>query len=279
VLFAASMEKLAVIYPDEKAIIRYSLASFRPETDTILDVRQRPTAAAMGSATAGPLILGGIPAQQNASKMSLAFLDLDTLAEVPIAKAEGVFAVSFGSAAHLRVSADGRTLGAWFTQLRPSGLQAARLDGNTIRGAYLEETAGHVTPGPDGQTIYTEKGLFSADGKPLGRKEPAVPAVHGGGFLTVSDIPPAEQGKQPTGARRVSVWETGRDTPVAKFDGLPGFDGMRDAFVRDVAPLALDKRLFLVPEAGILVVVPPTADKLHVYRLDAARGEPKKGGG
>jgi hypothetical protein len=31
--------------------------------------------------------------------------------------------------------------------------------------------------------------------------------------------------------------------------------------------------------AGILVVVPPAGDKLHVYKLDAGMGEPKKGGG
>ncbi|HKB00746.1 MAG TPA: hypothetical protein VKD90_00940, partial [Gemmataceae bacterium] len=61
-------------------------------------------------------------------------------------------------------------------------------------------------------------------------------------------------------------------------DGLPGFDGKRDPFERD-NPLPLDKRLFLVPEAGILVVVPPTADRLHVYKLAATQGEPKKGGG
>ncbi|MBO0699777.1 MAG: hypothetical protein J2P46_15375, partial [Zavarzinella sp.] len=274
VLFAAGMEKLAVVYPDEKLVIRYSLATFKPETDATLDVRQRPTAAAMGSATAGPLILGGIPAQGNASKMQLMFVDLDTLTEVPIAKAEGAFEVTFGSAAHLRASADGRTLGAWFAQLEPSGLQTARLDGNTITGSYRRASVGHVTPGPDGQTVFTAKGLFSAKAEPVARKEPAVPAVYGGAFLTVTDVPAGA----PAGAKRVTVWEPGRAAPTATFDGLPGFDGKHDPFERD-NPLALDKRLFLVPEAGILVVVPPAADKLHVYKLDAGKAPAKKGGG
>ena len=81
-------------------------------------------------------------------------------------------------------------------------------------------------------------------------------------------------------SRGVGVNSTGRcSKPVTKFDGLPGFDGGRDAFERNVAPLALDRRLFLVPEAGILVVVPPAADKLHVYKLHVGKGEPKKGRG
>jgi hypothetical protein len=278
VLFAAGMEKLAVVYPDEKLVIRYSLATLRPEIDAPLEARQRPTAAAMGNATAGPLILGGIPAQGNASKMLLLFLDLDTLAEVPIAKAEGDFRVTFGSAAHLRASADGRTLGAWFAQLLPSGLQLARLDGNSISGSYKPDTVGHVVPGPDGQTVFTEKGLFNAKGEPVPPKVPAIPAVHGGGFLTVTDVPKSEQPTPADGAKRVAVWEPGKDAPSVKFDGLPGFDGKRDPFERD-NPLALDKQLFLVPEAGILVVVPPTADRLHVYKLAPTKGEPKKNGG
>jgi hypothetical protein len=266
VLFAAGMEKLMVIYPEEKVVLRYSLASFKLEADISLEVRQRPTTAAMGSATSGPLILGGVPSQNNASKMALTFVDLDTMKEVLIDKAEGDFKVSFGAAAYLRASANGQTLGAWLAQLRPSGLQVARLKDNTIGGSYLAETVGHVTPGPDGQTIFTEKGIYNTKGEPTGKRDPAVPAVHGHWYLTL--VPNA---KGPAGAQRVTVWETGKESPLAEFDDLPGFDGKRDPFERDNPTLALDRRLFLVPEAKVLVVVPPAANKLHVYRLDAPK--------
>lgn len=266
ILFAASMEKLLVIYPDEKVVLRYSLASFKLETDINLEVRQRATAAAMGSATAGPLILGGIPAQNNASKMALTFLDVDTMKEIAIDKAEGDFKVTFGAAANLRASADGRTLGAWLTQLRPSGLQVARLSGNTIGGSYLADSVGHVTPGPDGQTIFTEKGMYTTKGEPTGKRESAVPAVQGNWFLTL-----AASMKGPSGAQRVSVWQMGMDAALAEFEDLPGFDGKRDPFDRDNPTLALDRRLFLVPDAKILIVVPPAANKLHVYRVEPGK--------
>src|SRR5205085_11222982 len=112
----------------------------------------------------------------------------------------------------------------------------------------------HVTPGPDGQTIFTEKGMYTAKGEPTGKRESAVPAVLGNWFLTL-----AASIKGPAGAQRVSVWQMGKETPLAQFDDLPGFDGKRDPFDRDNPELALDRRLFLVPDAKILIVVPPAA--------------------
>ena len=266
ILFAAGMEKLLIIYPDEKQVHRYSLASYKLEDDIALEVRQRPTAAAIGSATAGPLVLGGIPAQNNASKMVLSFLDLVTLKEVWIEKAEGDFKVGFGAAAHLRASADGRTLGAWLTQLRPSGLQVARLADNTISGSYLAESVGHVTPGPDGQTIFTEKGMYTTKGEQTGKREAAVPAAHGNWYLTLSP-----NAKGPADARIIRIWEMGKDTAIQEFDDLPGFNGKRDPFERDTPSLALDRKFFLMPEAKVMIVLPPVANKLHVYRIDAMK--------
>ena len=69
----------------------------------------------------------------------------------------------------------------------------------------------------------------------------------------------------------MTVWKKGKDAPLAQFDDLPGFDGKRDPFERDNPTLALDHRLFLVPDAKILIVVPPAANKLHVYRVESGK--------
>ena len=103
-LIAAGMSKILVVYPTEKQVVRYDLATFAPDLDAPLLTAQKPTDVAMGSATVGPLVVGGIPSQGNASKMSLMFLDVETLNEVPIDRAEGEFKVTFGAAAHLRIS-------------------------------------------------------------------------------------------------------------------------------------------------------------------------------
>ena len=260
-LFAAGMDRLVVVYPAEKTIVRYALATLKYEADAALETPQRPTFAAMGSGTAGPLILGGVPSQKNASRMALTFLDLETFKEVKIDKAEGDFQVTTAAAAHLRVSADGRTLGLWRAELLPSGVQIARLAGNTIQGSYRADSAGEVTPGPDGQKVYTEQGVYHLDARPEDSRTPVVPAVEGAGHLSVSG-PPA-------GKRTVAVWGSAADKPLATFDDLPGFNGQRDPFQRDNPNLALDHRLFWVPSARVLIVVPPAADRLHVYAVGA----------
>jgi hypothetical protein len=260
-LFAAGMDKLVVVYPVEKSIVRYALATLKYEADAPLETTQRPTFAAMGSGTAGPLVLGGVPSQMNASRMALTFLDLETFKEVKIDKAEGDFQVTTAAPAHLRVSADGRTLGLWRAELLPSGVQIARLAGNTIRGAYKADSAGEVTPGPDGQKVYTEQGVYDLDARPEDSRTPVVPALEGTGHLSVSG--PA------AGKRTVRVWGPAADKPLATFDDLPGFNGQRDPFQRDNPNLALDHRLFWVPPARVLILVPPAADRLHVYAVGA----------
>lgn len=256
VLFAAGMSKLLVVYPDEKQILRFSLPDGKLELDAELDLRPKPVAAAMGSATAGPLVLGGPVTQNNASKLGLTFLDVETLKEVRIDKADGDLKVGFASAANLRISADGRTLATWYKQLQPSGLQLVRLAGNTLTGVHKAEGVGHVTPGPYGQLIYTEKGMYNLKGEPVEVRQPSVPAVHGPNLLSLIDAP--------GGAKSVAVW-MGEDDPRGVYTTLPGFDGKKDPFERDIPTLALDKRLFLVPDAKALVVVPPAADRFLVY--------------
>jgi hypothetical protein len=68
-----------------------------------------------------------------------------------------------------------------------------------------------------------------------------------------------------TGKRSILIWGAAADKPLASFDNVPGFNGVRDPFERDNPNLALDHRLFWVPDAGVLIVVAPAADRLHVY--------------
>jgi hypothetical protein len=263
VFFAAGMDKLLVVYPIEKTVLRYNLSPFKFEKDATLEYQQKPKLAAMGSATAGPLVLGGLPGPGDASKMGLRFIDIETLKEVKIDRAEGDLKVTTGSPAYVRMSADGRCVGIRYSQLQPSGLQIAWLEGNTIKGTYLAESVGHVTPSADGRKIYTELGQFDLDAKPDGPRGPVLPANQGSGYIALTG--------KPGERRQLAVWGAAIDKPMGVFDDLPGFDGKKDPFLRENINLSLDKRLFWVPDARVLVLVPPTADKLHVYRVGEAK--------
>jgi cell division septation protein DedD len=256
VLFAAGMTKLMVVYPDEKLVTRWDLTTFKLEADVTLTAVAKPTSAAMGSATDGPLVLTGIPAQGVAAKLGLIFLDQTSMAEVRVDKIDGEFKVGFFSPSHLRVAADGNTIGGWYAQLQPTGLQIARLQGNAISGSYLPESVGHVTPTANGKLVGTEKGMFDVRALPSGERKCVVPAIQGIGNLELSGAVGSKQ--------EVTVSLPG-STKSETFADLPGFDGKRDPFERDNPNLTLDKRLFLVPDAKVLVVIPPAAKMLHVY--------------
>lgn len=260
VLIAAGADKLMVVYPEEKVVERWSLTTFEKETDKKLDVKQTITAAAMGCSSTGPLILGGPKAQDNASKMSLLFLDLPTMKEVKIDKADGKFGVSFGSAAHLRVTPDGKFLSAWYKDLSPSGVQIVALEGNNLFGVYYPEDAGHVVPHAEGHMVGTAKGNFPMRGERSGMATDAfLPSAVGGAFLHSG--PPSK-----TGQRKISVVIQGGRV-LATLDNLPSYDGKRDPFERDAHPLTLDQRLTFIPDARVIVVIPPAGNKLHVVKV------------
>jgi WD40 repeat protein len=257
VLVAGSMDHVVVVYPDSNTVERWNLDKLEREAEGKFTSRQKVSTIVMGNAGAGPVILGGPQAQNNASKMSLMFLDLASLKEVRIDQVDGNHGVSFGSRAHLRASGDGSLLGAWYDALDPTGLQIVRLQGNSIHGEYVRDSVGYVHPASS--RIYTSKGMYDLKGQPISKREAVIPAVQGEGYVTVTDIE--------NGGKLISVFQGNDDKPTDAFDTLPGFDGRKDPFERDQAIRFWDKRLFLIPSAKILVGIPPQADRLRVVKL------------
>ena len=265
-LAAGGMDHFAVVYPGTKTIERFSLEKMASEATAKIDAKQKIIAVAMGSRTAGPVVLGGPQAQNNASGMALMFIDLPTLKEVEIEKAEGEMGVSFGTAANLRVSPNGQLLGAWFQKLNPSGLQTVQLTGNNIRGTYVKQSVGPVVPGFDGTSVYTEKGKFGPDVQNPVESGALIPAVTGKWVLQLET---AKAGTDEQQFTKITVREDGKPDALAVFDNIPGFDGKKDPFQREINQMATDRRLWLIPEAKVLVTIPPSANKLQFFPVKA----------
>ena len=262
-LAAGGMDHFVIVNPVTKTIDRYSFDTMGLEMSAAIDTRQKITAVAMGSRGAGPVILGGPQAQNNASKMSLMFIDLPSLREVEIAKTEGDFNVSFGTAAQLRVSPNGQLLTAWYEKLNPTGLQTVQLSGNSLRGAHLKQSVGTVVPAAEGDAIYTGKGRFGLDLQSPTDAGTLVPAVSGKWFVQLqSDNKGADE--QFT---KIVIREEGKAEPIASFDAIPGYDGKKDPFQREINQMPTDRRVWLIPEAKVLITVPPTANKLLFFPI------------
>lgn len=262
-LVAGSMDHFVVVNPASKTIDRYLLETMVLENSSKINARQKIIAVGMGCRTNGPVVLGGPQSQNNASKMSLMFIDLPTLQEVKIITAEGDFRVGFGSAAQLRVSPNGRVLTAWFDKLNPSGMQVVQLAENSLRGTFLAKSVGSVMPSANGDVIYTEKGYYET-----GSLLPVVtghfqPSVGGDWYMQMN----LSKFDGEDRISKISVLSKSKQSQIASFENIPGFDGKKDPFQREVNQMPVDRRLWLIPESKVLITIPPSGDKLQFFPI------------
>jgi hypothetical protein len=269
--FAAGMDRLVVVLPDTNIIQRWNLRTFEKEVTAPLALKSKPHLILMGSATDGPLVCG--------MSMGLAYLDVQTLKEVKPAREQGGGrGLNFDPGWHpmtARISADGRVLGAWHQSLSPSGLNSVVVTGNTVRGYSEHTSVGYILPGPNGKTLFTSSGLYTAEVKKIGdgRQGSVLPALHGSSYLSLR----REGGRFPgEGTMRVAVHMLGDSRPLVTLNDLDGLEAP-GRFGLGGASLPLDKRLFLIPQAKLVVVVPHTADRLLLHRFDLDEALEKSG--
>jgi hypothetical protein len=246
---AAGRDKLVVVLPDHSVVERWSLATFEREMAVPLAARQKVTAVALGSASQGPVLVG------TAGRIS--FLDLRTLrpldVRAPVDEPGGI-----DERTRVRASADGRTFGLWRADSYPQGLRTVVLIGRQLQVHVERGSAGHLTPGPDGNTIFTGRGLYTVQLKPLREDNDAgaaycVPATHGTLYLSVNP----RDGS-------LAVHMVGHLGPLARLTDVevPDLgDGDRESFPGD-------RRLNLIPDAKVIVTIPISNDRLVVQRFD-----------
>jgi hypothetical protein len=152
-------------------------------------------------------------------------------------------------------SADGSTYGAWNTNLSPGSATVFALEGDTVRRRD-EGTLGHVAPGPDGRVLFTAKGPVSSLFKRLHPEDDKA------GYCLPATDPDFYVALEPRVGLTVRLM--GHADPVAKLDldhGL-SFDGWdRDAS----GPW---QRLFFIPQANLIVVLPESNDRVMLHRFD-----------
>jgi WD40 repeat protein len=271
VKIAAGLDKLFVVFPDKQVVQRWSLTNFEKEATAALPLTGQPNLVLMGSATNGPLVCG-IP-------QGLVYVDAQTFKEIKLEKAEDtgwiIHLGSHPSTVAARISADGRVVAAWRTATSPSGLYSEVRTGNSIKRHYEHTSAGYIVPGPDGRHLFTGDGVYAADLKKVDAEQPAamtVPALHGDYYLSLRNSAhpdPLNRGKW-----QVAVHLVGDRRPLVTINDLQGLEGA-NKWGRDMT--SLDRRLFFIPRAKLLVVLPEPANKLLLHRFDLDEALEKAG--
>jgi hypothetical protein len=264
--FAAGMEKLLVALPDKNVIQRWDLTNFEREVAAPLPAQGTVNALYMGSASAGPLLVGLGNNDPRAGSSTALFLDPRTLKSVAYRWSKEPLN-SFTSRL-ARLSPDGTVI-AWHEGVggEPHALKCAVLTGGTGNGAAVWPAAASLgVPGPDDRTLFTAAGLFNTELKKTS-------STLGGSFL------PATSGPYFLGLEKdaLSFYLAGNDRPVAKLPGVEGVceEGIAYGSSRDT--INHDRRIHFIPDARLVIGIPTTNDRLVLYRFDPEQALEKSG--
>jgi WD40 repeat protein len=302
VLVAAGATKAVLFYPGLGFLHRVDLGTLALDGQAPVPVSGRVKAVAMGCDSAGPILAAWSPAYRRDpnTKHEFSLIDLDTLRVLearsglykagkpvhnwldawgglaPIPGAIAPFDLNGRESLHLRASPGGDLFGLWDMRSTPSGLATMTLRRDGVRVFHESSTARHVVPGPDGRTVYTGAlGRVDPEGKPSSRLGEwvafprMIPSTDPKLYLGVS-LPTAD----PKGPRVVVTFhESGTDRVLGHLDEpLDDFASRAAEPGRFVAEghqeLDFDRRFFWVPEAQLLVLIPPTDDRLILRRVD-----------
>jgi uncharacterized protein (TIGR03067 family) len=292
-LVAGGRSFAVVVNPKAGVAVRWNLSTFEKDATNKLPDGFAPTAAVMGHASDGPLLLGANDQVYKAVNAN-GLYDPLTLKKIDLKSADpnvGHYLPSDYSADALHASPDGRVF-AWRSPLAyPSGAYALLLDGPLARTHGSSIAAGPVLAGADGH-LYTGAGVVSADQKKLidpmsGLKADtwglsftgtpgrgAIPASDGPWYLW---LPPGKfDGKAdaPPALKMTGVKESlatlkdlrGVAAPSVKDDP---FERPAPGAKKGAEALPFHRRVFLIPAAELLAVLSPDGTKVHVHAFKA----------
>jgi S1-C subfamily serine protease len=252
VTFTAGLECVVIGLKRAGKLERWSLTTFELEKSGPPPFQENLKVVLMGHGSNGPLVANGY------------FLDLATFKQLPLVNKDKNAQV-WGSEGRLYPSGDGTVFSSWNTHLSPSSNTTFVIEGEVVR-RYEDGDLMHSIPGPDGRTVYTGKGIVSriltrgdADDKNYGY---CLPAVRGDYFLSLTSATGRNKGE---GGGGFTVHLRGLRQPVAKLEkanhGL-GFDGW------DREPFGPWKRVFFVPDAKVIAVLPASNDQVVLHKID-----------
>jgi V8-like Glu-specific endopeptidase len=272
-LLCAGVEKLFVADPLKNIVLRYNLATGEKELTTKLPVKGVICNLAMGWNARSPLLVRHSPGTEALDRSEFTFVDAQSLRPLETGEWEARSCLhSYRDIGHIRASGEGSVFGLWCTSHSPSGLQSIQFHGRSVASFYEHNSAGHVVPSADGKFVLTGcGGVFGVTLKPLSPRSErgagramAVPSTHPAYYLSIANASGFSGRKEPV---RVSVCVIGTDTPLATLDDLAEMSSSQNESWTK-SDFTTDKRFFYVHDAGLLITIPYTNDRLVLRRLD-----------
>ena len=256
--FTAGLEHVIVVLPGTGKVERWDLQTLERVASAPLPVAGEVKAVVMGAASRGPLLVHWAKGTAPLDETPFTLVDSNTLAVIePSVKAPTLGGVGrYRDKFHVRASADGKSFGVWRTGTA-GGFGIIVVNGTSTESLYTHEDVGHVIPGPDGKTVFTGAGKQAPRAQSTGalpRGDREVPACQGDYYLT---LPPDREGGS------VSIGVVGRVRPIATLTDIDAPAPDKPSIDHD---FTADKRIYLIPDARLIIVIPPMNDRLVLHR-------------
>ncbi len=271
VKFAAGIDKLIIIQGgDTNRVERWDLTTFQQEKTVSFPPGARVVkAACMGSASRGPVLVQWADEHRDLAPAPIEFVDLQTL-EILNLKLQGERPREFvyRDQMHFRASPNGAVFGGWHTGL--GGMHLFVVSGANLRTQDKQGGHGYVIPGSDGKTIYAGGTRFTLElqeiDSPGAKPFIAVPSPLGPYYLR-ADIKEDDRftNHEQLVVGGLTVYKAGDDRPPASLPSVR-FAGKRAHLL--FGTLDFDRRITLLPEARMIVTIPPTDDQLVLHHFD-----------
>jgi hypothetical protein len=280
VKFAAGLDKLVIVRGGD-TVERWDLLTRKREWSApALPGARVARAACMGSASRGPVLVQWADDDKNETAPApVEFLDLESLQPLVLRLMNGPSATrSFvlRDRIHFRASADGSVFGAWGSFM-PTGAYSYVVADKKIHTYYRHESYGSVLPGPDGKILYTGAGEFTTEFKKSRAGRGLSAPAHRGPYYLRANVGPLDGTRDKFGQPEYKV---SGFTAYRMADHQALLTDPSISLTMDVVQLShgvpdLDQRIHLIPDAQLIITIPPSNDQLILHRFDLSKAEKK----
>ena len=302
-MITAGAEKLIVVAPDHNVSQRWSLSSFPKELTKTIPIMGVVKAIAMGYASDGPLLMNWAVGVGALDRTNYTLYDIDSLEPVKLEElkvqahgrpgrpvtpdASGSFRLrnsSYRDRVHIRASGSGDVFGLWCSSHSPAGLETFIVRGRSWTSAYEHTTVGHIVPNADGSVLCTARGIYTLALKRKYRDPPrdlvCIPSCHPKYYITAPQVTSGRSRPRPAKENKPqehgSVFVVESRLPLVSLPKLEEMSGIGTRQrVKD--DFTLEKRYHFIPQANLLITIPPTDDRLVIRRFNL-KDELKKAG-
>lgn len=267
VRFTAGAKEFYIATRPQNVLERWSLETFKRLSTVKLPLENPVEIIMTGSASEGPIYVG-------AQNEMGAFLNSRSLKPISYQVIDHRYQRAgeiqgAGPESRVRASANGRSFAMWRTNVSPGGFRTYVLSDPIAHTFYQHDTMGYIEPSPDGELMYTSRGVYTNQTKDFLANEGnfatsfRIPAVTGNYAIGVL----RDDDQKNKNASLIHILVSGQADPILTIPDVAIRAGEYGDF-HGRENLTLARRVYFLPNANLLITLPVSNKSLVLHYFD-----------